>query len=321
MKTFKERAEELALSCKRVKGNNVYETLAVEFGIGKRTAGDRFKSIFGIPVRDFISKNLIPTKEKVIDCIIQSDNWEEFYKLTDINDSARLVALLNEYFGNTSYPKIKNNLLAKIPIKNYNPSREDNESILISQILGDGSIERDSSFKIEHGYKQYDYLKFKIQLLNTAYPETNGLENIKKRSQISTNGEEYISFSYRTGQVLAKQIFKLQNHTLEELVNLMTPFGVMLYFLDDGYFAKSKNYDTWELGFSTIKEDLQVQLLKYFESFGYTFHKDSKAIKIQSKPVIIKFIKDFLEPYAHIIPECLHYKFDLKDIVGSCQLN
>ena len=188
MKTFKERAEELALSCKRVKGNNVYETLAVEFGIGKRTAGDRFKSIFGIPVRDFISKNLIPTKEKVIDCIIQSDNWEEFYKLTDINDSARLVALLNEYFGNTSYPKIKNNLLAKIPIKNYNPSREDNESILISQILGDGSIERDSSFKIEHGYKQYDYLKFKIQLLNTAYPETNGLENIKKMSQISTNG-------------------------------------------------------------------------------------------------------------------------------------
>lgn len=319
MKTFRERAEELALSCKRVKENNVYEVLAKEFGISKRTAGDRFKSLFRMPVRDFISKNLVPTKNEIIDHMIQSENWNDFHQKTRIGDTRKLASLLNQYFGRSNYFQIKNSLRARILVENYNPTREDNESILISQILGDGSIERDSCLKIEHGHKQYEYLKFKIGLLNTAFPQTNGLESIRKRIQTLPSGEEYLSFSYRTGQVLGKQIMKLRSCTLDELVNQITPFGISLYYLDDGYFSKSLKHDTWELGFSMINSDLQDSLIKYFCSFGYEFSSNPKAITLRSKPIIIRFIKDFLEPYAHIIPECMHYKFELKDIVESCE--
>lgn len=325
MKTFKERAEELSLSCKRVKGNNVYETLAKEFNISKRTAGDRFKSIFQMPVRDFISRNIIPTKEQIVDYLIKSDDWNEFYKLTGMNDTKRLVSLLNKYFGKSNYYHIKNTLLARIIIKNHTPTREDNESIIISQILGDGSVERDSSIKIEHGYKQYDYLKFKIGLLNTAFPQTNGLENIRRRIQILPSKQEYESFVYRTGQVLTKQIKKCQSYTLKEMINKMTPLGIVLYYLDDGYFTKSIKYSCWELGFSTTNIEIQNALIEYFNSFGYKFCKNRTtsptSIVLRKKAEIIKFIKDFLEPYAHIIPKCLHYKFELKDIVGSCELD
>lgn len=321
MKTFKERAEELSLSCKRVKGNNVYETLAKEFNISKRTAGDRFKSIFQMPVRDFISRNIIPTKEQIVDYLIKSDDWNEFYKLTGINDTKRLVSLLNEYFGYSNYYKIKTNLLARVLVPNYNPTREDNESIIISQILGDGSVERDSGLKIEHGYKQYEYLKFKVGLLNVAYPRTNGIENIRKRTQTTKTGEEYVSFVYRTRQVLSSQIAKLKSRTLRELINSMTPFGIAIYYLDDGCLSKSKTHNTACLEFCTSDVDVQACLIEYFRSYGYEFARTSTSIKIQSKPVIIKFIKDFLEPYAHIIPKCMHYKFELKDIVGSCELD
>ena len=73
------RAKELADSCRRVKNNNVYETLSKEFNISKRLAGDRFKSIFKMCVRDYISKNITPNKEFLIDCLIKSENFNEFY--------------------------------------------------------------------------------------------------------------------------------------------------------------------------------------------------------------------------------------------------
>ena len=41
-----------------------------EFKIGKRTASDRFKSLFGRTLLEYISKNTIPTKEFLTDCII-----------------------------------------------------------------------------------------------------------------------------------------------------------------------------------------------------------------------------------------------------------
>jgi hypothetical protein len=312
MKTFKERAEELALSCTRVKNNNVYETLAKEFGICKRTAGDRFKSLFGMPVSEFISNNLIPSEEKVIDCLVQSETYKEFYDLTGINDSVRLANTLKKYFGTSDYYKLKVLALSKIPSKKYNPTPEDNEAILVSQMLGDGSIERENSFKIEHGYKQYEYLKFKVSLFNKAYPQTNGLEKIRKR----ISKDNYESYVYRTGEVLHKQLSRLLHLSKKDLVSKLTPFGVMLYFLDDGYFSISKGkYITWELGFSTINTELQEALFEYFKTYGYTFNITPKAIILQSKPTIIKFIKDFLEPFKDIIPKSMYYKFNLEDIV------
>lgn len=312
MKTFRERAKELADNCKKVKNNKVYETLSKEFNIGVRTAADRFKSIFGMPVRDYITKNITPSKEKLIDCFIESKNFEEFYKLSGYNDISGLSKLLHNYFGESNYFKIKLKMIAKIPNENYVVTREDNESILLSQFYGDGSVERRSSFKIEHGYKQKEYLKFKVSLLNKAYPETNGLEAINKRIY-----KDYTSYTYRTGQVLIKQINKILESTVEQNINRLTPFGICLLYLDDGYLSINTEYNTVELGISSVNEDLLNSLKQYFITYGYNFTITSKALVIRSKVEIIKFIKDFIEPYKHLLPECMHYKLDYKDIVGS----
>lgn len=312
MNTFRERAIYLANNCKRVKNNKVYETLAKEFNISKRTAGDRFKSIFKMPVRDYISKNLIPSKEDLLTYIIQSNSFKELYEISGINDVSRLSKLLHKYFGNSNLFKIKLNLVAKIPNKNYKVNREDNESILLSQIYGDGSIERNSCLKIEHGYKQFNYLKFKISLINKAYPTTNGLEGIRKK----VSNKNYVSYTYRTKQVLEKQIEKFNKRSLEDNINSMTPLGICLLYLDDGTFHYSKKYNTTCLSIGTVDKKLQKALYNYFLTYGYKFNIRTNGIELNSKIEIIKFIKDFLQPYKEIIPKCMHYKIDYKDIVG-----
>jgi len=317
MVTFKERAEELAVNAKRVKGNNVYETLAKEFGISKRLAGNRFKSLFGMPVRDFISKNIEPSKEEFIDMIIKADNFESLYKLSGVNDMKKVTKLLNKYFNQSNFFKVRANLIAKVPIKDYIVTREDNESILISQILGDGSIERNAGLKIEHGYKQYDYLKFKIGLLNKAYPKTNGLESIRKRTVFDKRtNKTYYSFTYRTGEVLKSQLTKIQNRTLKENIFNMTPLGVCLYFMDDGYFHISKKYNVCELAFSAINEEKKEILIEYFKTYGYHFNNYNNCIALNKKISIIKFINDFIKPFSYMLPKCMEYKYDYKDIVG-----
>lgn len=317
MVTFKERSEELAKHCKRVKNNNVYETLAKEFNISKRLAGDRFKSMFGMPVRDYITKNIEPTKEELVDLIIQSDNFSDLYKSSGINDSNKLVSLLNKYFNQSNIYKIKSHLILKIPIINYVVTREDNMSILISQYLGDGHIERESGFKIEHCEKQYHYLKFKIGLLNKAFPTTNGLEKVGKRLILDKRtGKYYTSFYYRTGEVLKSQIKIILNRTIKDNIFNMTPLGVCLYFFDDGYLTINTEYKTVELAFSSIYEEKKIYLIDYFKSYGFNFNLEYKCISLKKKNDVIKFIHNFIMPFDHMLPDCVKYKYNYKDIVG-----
>lgn len=307
-----ERAIELANNCQRVKNNNVYETLSSEFNISKRSAGDRFKSVMGMNVRDYISKNITPSKEVIIDCLVKSENFNEFYKLTNFNNVAELTKLMKKHFGQSNYFKLKLFFTAKIPNNKYVVTLKDNESILISQYFGDGHIERGNSLKIEHCEKQYDYLKFKISLLNKAYPNTNGLEKIYKR-----NNNGYISYSYRTNSCLKKQIDKLLSKSDGEKIKTITPFGVCLFFLDDGYYCFNEKYNTSELGFSIKSNEIKYYFSQYFKTYGYNFNIDDKAITLKSKIEIVKFINEFIKPFDYLLPECVKYKYDYKDIVGG----
>lgn len=315
---FYERAKELADNCLTVKGNNVYETLAKEFNISKRTAGDRFKSIFKKPVRDYIRDNTIPSKEEMVDLIIKYDNSTEAFNNSKVRYSSLWAKYLQMYFGSSNFFRIKNTLTYKKPIKELTPTREDNESILISQILGDGYVERKNSLKIDHGEKQYEYLKFKISLLNNAYPKTNGFEHIRKRIHISkVSGKELISYSYRTGEVLKYPLDKLLAKTLEEQVFSLTPLGMLLYYLDDGSFVQTKTegYMYQSISISSVNENLLEYVQKYLYSYGIETVIEYPKLIIRKKQEIIKFLQNFALPFKNIIPESMMYKIDYKDIV------
>ena len=319
MKNFYERAKELADNCLLVKNNNVYKTLGIEFKISERIAGDRFKSLFNMSIRDYININTTPTKEEMIDYIIKYDTSEEAYYNSKVRYTNLWSKYLQLYFGTSNFFKIKNSLIYSKKIPKLIPRREDNESIIFSQILGDGYIERHNSLKIEHCEKQYEYLKFKIDLINNAYPYTNGYGHIRKRVQDFKNtGKLLTSYSYRTGECLKYVINKYESKTLKEVINSMTPLGIMLLYLDDGSLVQSynKNYYITTLSISTINQELQIILQEYFNTYGLSFNIDkSKGVLLQNKKDIISFIQIFILPYKDIIPKEMRYKFDYKDIV------
>lgn len=306
-KSFYERAKELAENCKRVKNNRVYEILAEEFHISIRSAGDRFKSIFGKPIRDYIVDINTPTKELLRDAIVRCDTQEDLLKFLNIHYDW-IKGLYDKYFKVSTFRAAKLKLFNEFDRIEYNPTIEDNLSILISQKLGDGSYEfydGRSSLKIEHGYKQYDYLKFKINLLKKAFPTISGLETIKKREY-----KGYISYSWRSNNLRNRYMEIIQNFTGSDLIDRLTPFGWMLWYLDDGNLTISDNSN--QLSFAIHEDIIRCKAIKELKTYGFNFANYNEQIVISDKFTIIKFLNCFIKPFIHLIPECMKYKCIVK---------
>lgn len=306
-KSFYERAKELAESCNRVKDNGVYETLAKEFHIGLRNAGDRFKSLFGKPVRDYIADINTPSKEVLRDAIIRCDTQEDLLKFLNIHYDW-IKGLYDKYFKVSTFRAAKLKLFNEFDIIEYNPTIEDNLSILVSQKLGDGSFEfydNRSSLKIEHGYKQYDYLKFKVNLLKKAFPTVAGLETISKRE---SNG--YISYSWRSNNLRNRYMDIIKENQDWNLIKRLTPFGWMLWYLDDGNLYLSDNSNQLSIAIHSVHTRLAA--IEELKTYGFEFASYNESITISDKLTIIKFLNCFIKPFIHLIPKCMKYKCIVK---------
>ena len=306
-KSFYERAKELAESCKREKDNGVYETLAEEYHISKRQAGDRFKSFFGKPVRDYIADFNKPTREALRDAVIRCDSQEELLKDLGITYDW-LKGLYDNYFGTSTFRSAKLKLHDEFDVIPYNPTIEDNLSILIAERLGDGSFEfydGRKSLKIKHSGKQYDYLKFKVNLLKKAFPSVPGLESIKKR-----NNEGYISYSWRSNTIRDRYMDIIKKSERKDLVKRLTPFGWMLWYLDDGSLCLSDNSN--QLSIAIHESEVRKAAIEELLTYGFKFSNYKKCITLSDKLEIIKFLNCFVKPFIHLIPDCMKYKCVVK---------
>lgn len=307
MKSFYERARELAHNCKRVKHNNVCEILAQEYNIKLRTAHDRFKSLFHLPVRDYIAYINTPSKEVLRDAIIRNTSQEELLKDLNIHYSW-IKGLYDKYFKVSTFNKAKQYLTNEVDVIPYNPTIEDNLSILISQYLGDGSYEfydNRSSLRLEHSAEQFDYLKFKINLLKKAFPAIPGLETIRKR-----DNEGYISYVWRSNNIRHRYMDIIKNNSKLDLLPHMTPFGWCLWYLDDGnlFISKKCSHLSYAISDPALQEVACHELLSY----GFNFQIAKDQIVLSNKLEIIKFINSFIKPFQHLIPKCMNYKFIVK---------
>lgn len=306
-KSFYERAKELIENCNRIEDNNVYETLSKEFNISLRSASDRFKSLFGKSVKDCIYEINTPPKEVLRDAIIRCENQQELLQLLNIR-SNWIKGLYDKYFKVSTFKAAKLKLFNEFDIIKYNPTIEDNLSILISQKLGDGSFEfydNRSSLKLEHEYKQYDYLKFKINLLKKAFPTIPGLESIKTR-----NNNGYISYVWRSNNIRHRYMEIIKNNENKDLVHKLTPFGWMLWYLDNGNLYISKEFN--QLTFTILNDQTREEAINELNTYGFTFSNYERFIAISDKLTIIKFLNCFIKPYIHLIPETIKYKCIVK---------
>ena len=212
---------------------------------------------------------------------------------------------------------------------------KESRNLIIGMLLGDGTISNNYVFKLSHGYKQKEYLEWKINLLNE-----NGIKNNGLKEYISTCGYNLGSIVYYSQmsvipfmKVLRRVIYKpIKNYANRKILNRLNPLGIAIWYMDDGHINYRKTNGKIHGFYIKIatclpKEELQL-IIDYFKDVWniefYMFHEgrkeDSFSICCGTKEGI-KFINIIKEHVLEVPTMKYKIQFDLsqrKDINFLC---
>jgi len=202
---------------------------------------------------------------------------------------------------------------------------KDSRSLLIGLLLGDGTISNNYVFKLSHGYKQKEYLEWKIKRLND-----NGIKNNGLKSYVSSQGYNIGKTVYYS-QLSIKPFIKLLRKMVykpkkiignRKLLNRLTAEGVAILFMDDGHMnhrrTNGKTHGFYiRISLCEPKEEVQVFIDYFKEVWGinfYMFHEgrkeDSYSLCCGTKEGV-KFV-ELVKPYVSQIPSMAYkIQYDL----------
>lgn len=277
------------------------EILMKEFGITEMELVCRVRSL----CQKSLAEVFEPTDSEIQDCLIRAETTEEFRELLG-TDTQYMQGFFDRRLKVGNFKQAKASCLYKMKIPGISPCTSDNEAIVISQHLGDGSYDTvRKALRIQHGIKQLEYLRWKVSLLQNAYPNLKGVENIKVRTH--TQGHEYADwYSGRLPEHIAS---KLDSYQHKDLVNLLTPLGMLLLFLDDGclFWKETKSITIC----NGIEKQKHQNITDFLSTYGIHSIAYDKSCAIAQQVEIVKFINTFVKPYIDIIPPSMRYKAEL----------
>lgn len=319
MKNFKEYCDELLLDYKerKIVKHDITNRVCEEFSIVPKTFRSRFKSIYKTTLTDVCSNLDMPPKDIVVANLVQSENvrefWSKFHRPVKAGDRR---SFFEHYFNCSTFERAKARLELQKPKVLFNPSIDENKSLVVSQVLGDGCYYKDRGvIEICHGEKQIPYALYKAECFNKAFPNTMHFSKLSVLKH--TQGHKY--GSWYSGRLPDKITKWLSSATDEDLVEALTPFGVLLLLLDDGYInldlvsLKSNN------SFLCIyihRTGVAEELKKMFKTYGIEVAirpvKNGQELSIKDMLNAVKLYRNFIEPFIPEIPECMRYKTELK---------
>lgn len=201
-------------------------------------------------------------------------------------------------------------------------------------LLGDGTISNNYVFKLSHGYKQKEYLEWKIKLLNKYGIKNNGL-----KEYISTCGYNINSIVYYTQlgiipfiKVLRRIIYNpVKNYANRKILNRLNPLALAIWYMDDGHINIRKT-DSKIHGFyikiatCLYKEQNQVIIDYFKEAWDISFYQFKEGRPGKNTYSLccgtqegVKFI-ELIKPYVESCPSMLYkIQYDLsqrKDYVA-----
>lgn len=294
-----------------LKSENLISEITSRFNITPRGISKRFKSYYGCTISEKIEQIALPTRDELKDAILSSDNVNDVWNKLKLTQYRR-KGLFDKHFGVSNFEKAKAVcLLEAYEVKTFNPSICENKSLVYSQVLGDGSWSKDrKTLRISHGEKQIPYAIWKASLFNKAFPSTKPASNTS--ICVHTQGHKYSS--WYSGKLPEKITDGLNDWKAEILMEELTPFGILLYFLDDAYMnfdmtKQGNNHVSIHVPFGAIAiQKLQDILISY----GIHSTTSNKDVKIGTVAGAIMFYKNFIEPFKDEIPSCMNYKTELK---------
>lgn len=291
----------------RASKQELLDTISLKFNISCKEVHKRIKSMFGASVEELLT----PTKQELTRAILQVDSIPEL-KLV-LKKQHGLSKLYDKYYGVSTFSAARIICENYREVTPYNPTKADNLSILISQSLGDGSLEFKGTepryaLLITHGERQFDYLLEKVKLINKAYPTSPALGTVKKYKHVQ--GHSY--YTYRTNKMDNSDMRYVYEKSKAALVEELTPLGMFLLYMDDGSLVQSPNAK--KLTICNRFPDVRVALKKYLSSYGIetSIYENDMVVCMSNVVAITKFLNNFVTPFKQYIPECMEYKTKLK---------
>lgn len=211
---------------------------------------------------------------------------------------------------------------------------KNSRNLLISLLLGDGTISNNYVFKLSHGYKQKEYLEWKIKLLNEYGIKNNGLKEYVSSKGYNTGDIVYYSQLSVIPfiKLLRRIIYKpKKNYSNRKLLNRLNALGLAIWYMDDGHINIRKTKDKIHGFYIKIatclsKQDNQIIIDYFKEVWNVSFYqfKEGKSGKNTYSLCCgtqegIKFI-EIIKPYVESCPSMLYkIQYDLsqrKDYVA-----
>lgn len=199
---------------------------------------------------------------------------------------------------------------------------KESRNLLIGLLIGDGTISNNNVFKLSHGYKQKEYLEWKIEQLNEAGIKNNGLKEYVSSCGYNKGTVVYYSQLSITPfiKLLRRIFYKPKKQFSRQLLNRLDARGIAIWYMDDGHINIRKTEDKihgFYIKISTclIKEELQVIIDYFKEVWDVNFYMFKEGRPRKNTYSLCcgtieghKFIK-IVKPY--IIPS-LKYKINYK---------
>ncbi|MEW5805700.1 MAG: hypothetical protein AB1721_03200 [Patescibacteria group bacterium] len=187
---------------------------------------------------------------------------------------------------------------------------------LMGMVLGDGYLQkvgkRNARLRLEHSFKQRDYLEWKTELLPKLFQGKPKM--LKRVHPITHKTYSYVRHQSNSSPDLGKlrQIFypEGKKHLPENLEHwLISALTLAIWYLDDGYYYPRDNCSYLYLGRVSHQEAIIVQraILKKFGLTVKVLDKKQKGFVLyfstKETESLVKLIKQFIMPQmAYKIP-------------------
>ncbi len=162
----------------------------------------------------------------------------------------------------------------------YQSLNRHQKQVVVGSILGDGCLQKRNrtgwaNLQISHCEKQREYLLWKTlilgNLLSSICQNNNELRCINNKWIQSSSFTQYTSVMHPELSELEKQVYKNKTKTIGSWVEQINPFGLAVWYQDDGTLVDKSSIRIYTLCFdmSDIAKLKEVLLLKFGLNFGH----------------------------------------------------
>lgn len=213
-----------------------------------------------------------------------------------------------------------------IELRKNNHLSEQQLQLCYGGLLGDSSLKMKDNgqigIKFGHCEKQLPYLEWKKKILEPFIVQNN--PTVEKPETHFFKGDSIKSSTFYSYNSIIHQditdlypLFyrKVKNKSIRHITmktfNLLTPFALLIWFLDDGTLTKDKECRIYTLAYDLSQHKVMKKWFwhKYRIEVKIYLNITRKRYYLSFNVNNSKHLQELFQPFLSEIPECMHYKF------------